>query len=235
MPNFAQSLLTDDLMRGEVTSGLTDRDIAQKYAVSRQAVTQRRHRLQLTTVAAAAVYQQQDAGKRFVGETVNVIESLQRSMARMQWMLDADEAWLADPVTGKVDLNPRANEIEVIYLTPDESGEKMVRRKDTLQKLLNLALDDGGMIYESWESNVADPRTNITKHTAEVRKTVDSMTALYEKMYFQRALETMYRKVQDILDDVDTKVGTEYKHELVRAFKRVFVLDMEPRDSEDRR
>jgi hypothetical protein len=111
----------------------------------------------------------------------------------------------------------------------------MIRKKETLQKLLNLALDDGGMIYESWESNVADPRTNITKHTAEVRKTVDSMTALYEKMYFQRALETMYRKVQDILDDVDAKIGTEYKHELVRAFKRVFVLDMEPRDSEDRR
>jgi hypothetical protein len=215
-------------MRVEAASGLNDSQISRKYAVSRQAVSQRRHRLQLTTVAAAAVYQQQDAGKRFVGQTVNVIETLHRSMARMQWMLDADEAWLADPVTGQADLNPRANEIDVIYMAPDESGEKMIRKKDTLQNLLNLALDDGGLIVESWESHVADARTNITRHTAEVRKTVDSMTALYDKVYIQKAVDTMSQKVQEILEDVDAKVGTAYKHELVRALQRVFVLDMEP-------
>ena len=77
-------------------------------------------------------------------------------------MLEAIDAWLEDPnAPGKYDLNPRSNEIEVVYEEEVQVGDgktRIRRRTEKLSVLLRKVEGELGVGALGWEAKTADPR-----------------------------------------------------------------------------
>lgn len=101
-----------------------------------------------------------------------ILRKLNKVAEKSNKLLEACDLWLTDPENKEVyNLEPRASEIEVIYneLVDTGDGVKKIRKKDTLQRLINLIK---GRNYEVTRitTKVADPRDLILKTSAEIRE-----------------------------------------------------------------
>jgi hypothetical protein len=90
-----------------------------------------------------------------------VMVELNRCLERANLLFDSCHDWLTDPANPeKYTLSPRDYEIDVIYHLQSDDNDKPIRRKAPLSQLLAM-VRAGGVMIESWESKVMDPRKLI--------------------------------------------------------------------------
>lgn len=148
-------------IEGALVAGDSARSIAALFRVSQDAVS--RHKaahLQQTlmraaqTVAAVQVQQTDDA--------IDVMAELQACFRRVRKLLDACDLWLSDPADPtRYTLEPRADEVDIIYTVPGTDG-KPTRKRDRLSTLLAKV---NGVTVVRWETKHEDPR-NLLLRTA---------------------------------------------------------------------
>lgn len=110
---------------------------------------------------------EQDAREQV--QAVNVLAELQRLSHRANLLLDACHEWLTDPSNpDRYTLEPRAEEVWVIYSETDEEG-KSRRRKEHLARLLE-KIEGNGRHVEGWETKHADPRKLLLEAVGTLRE-----------------------------------------------------------------
>lgn len=141
-----------------LVAGESNRAISRRFRVSKDAVL--RHaaeHLPATLVKAAEARENAHA--------LDVMAELQRVFQRANMLFDACDTWLRDPEEpGRYTLEPRAEDVKVIYLEANGAG-KPIRKKAPLSRLL-AKIEDAGVDVERGEWRHADPRELILK-TAE--------------------------------------------------------------------
>ncbi len=159
------------LVAGEVM-----RNVALRFAISFAAL-QRHKANHLPVVLAEAKQRQGESHETHVAAVgvalqertateeahgLDVMEELGRCFQRVNLLFDACDRWLrdADDPT-RYDIGPRADDILVIY-TEQGGGDKPVRKKDSLARLLAMA-EGGGVMIERWDTKYADPRELVLK------------------------------------------------------------------------
>jgi hypothetical protein len=225
------SNLTDEKLRHEIEAGDNDAEIAQKYGVSRQAVSKRRNRLQVATVAHTVM--QPAEAQRYVSAQVDIMLHLGQLIEDMQKLRDAYRVALRDAhAPDKFDVGPTSHEVVVTYFDSDE-GKTRIKNKATLQALLNM-VRDGGIIVDSTQTKIADPRIEMRQCVGEVRQILTLANNLMEKLQEQKAMQIMFDNCLKVIEDVDARMGTEHKVRVIREFKRVWVLgpDVSPNREE---
>lgn len=145
------------------------RNIAKQFSVSAAAVNRHKDHLPGTLIKAQ--------GAAEVAKATTVLEELQRCFTRVNKLFDACDAWLTDPHDpGKYNLNPRADDIEIIYSEETPDGKK-IRKKATMSKLL-AEIRGAGYFVESWETKTADPRELILKTAGRLSQQIEILAKL---------------------------------------------------------
>jgi hypothetical protein len=135
-----------------------------------------------TAHLAAAVAAEEQRG-------INVLVELERCFARVNKLFDACDAWLTDPDdASKYDIGPRGNEIQVTYFEAI-APEVMVRRKASLEELLN-RVHDSGLRVDRSETKYADPRKLVLDTAGQL---VTQLRLLVELMERAQNAERMAR------------------------------------------
>jgi hypothetical protein len=138
-----------------LVAGTSSRQCAALYRVSPDAVE--RHKaahLPVRLVSAQEAQEEADA--------LDVMATLRHCLARVTKVYDACDRWLEDPANpGTYTLEPRAEEVQVVYLAAGADG-KPERRKAPLSTLL-ARLGEAGVPAASWEVKHADPRDLILR------------------------------------------------------------------------
>ena len=152
------------LQRGEIdealVAGMSYRSITERFSVSAGAIARHKQEHLPGHLAKA-----QEAAE--LARADNLTADLRRITKRVNLLYDACDRWLRDPdAPEQYTLEPRADDVSVIYLEPDGAagdGEpKMVRRKAKLSRLL-ARLEDAGLDVQRAEWKHADPRELILK------------------------------------------------------------------------
>jgi len=161
-----------------LVAGESMRNVAERFAISFAAL-QRHKANHLPEVLAEAKQRRDDAHQSHVAavgvavqerdekeeaHALDVMEELGRCFQRVNLLFDACDRWLrdADDPT-RYDIGPRADDILVTYLEQGAgAGDKPLRKKDSLARLLALA-EGGGVTVERWDTKYADPRELVLK------------------------------------------------------------------------
>ena len=213
-PKGRKRSLTDEQLRQELESH-TQAEIAAKYGISAAAVSKRVKRLQVGTVAAVVAPQE---ARRFVSRTIDAMEELARSLERANLLSDACDEWLRDAKRpDRYSIGPRAEEVQVTYLTPNDQGN-LVKEKASLAELL-------ARVEERWEvdrtqTRTVDPRDLILRTASETRQIVSTAADLAQKLLIVRAMET-FRQVT--LEEI-AKESPPVAQRIAEAVRRSILL-----------
>lgn len=182
-----------------LVAGGSIRDIAGRFGISRSALDRHkrdhlaRFLAESTTVSVAPVVPPQpppkrdanrDAGRESAAlqlaereairevRALDLFAILSQTISRVLTLLDATDEFLRDPEDpSRYTLDARAHEMDVIWedrTTIDEGG-KPVRRRSSLQELIDLVHDTGRGVLVSVRTKQADPRELHVKAAAELR------------------------------------------------------------------
>lgn len=100
-----------------------------------------------------------------------LLKKIERLSDRCEKVVGACDKWLSDPDNkDEYNLDPRAEELLVIYTVTNARGNK-IRHKENLQELLDKARLDKGDVTKVIATS-ADPRELILKAVKETRETV---------------------------------------------------------------
>lgn len=217
-PTGRKRKLTDADLRQALSDGRKPAQIARDFGVSAAAVSKRIKQLEGTTVAHVVAPEE---SKRYASHQIDAIGELNRSLRKVNLLMDACEEWLLDKDTGKYDIGPRANEVIVFYEVMDEKGRPK-QKKATLAYLLTLVdgLDAAGLVTRS-ESKHADPRELILKTTQEARQTVSTLVDLGQLIASLQSMERYREHFLAILEKVDPAVAQR----LVEAVRSDLLLN----------
>lgn len=143
-----------------LVSGTEIRETSALFRVSEDALT--RHRAAHIPAALQTVArQQQEQG------ALDVMAELQRLFARINRLFDACDEWLTDPDDpARYSLDPRADEVKVIYSEPGPDG-KPIRRRASLAVLLNQAAPGKAIIHV--DTKHSDPRELVLKTAGQLQ------------------------------------------------------------------
>jgi hypothetical protein len=180
---------TDAELRSCLDEGMRPSAIADRFGVSRAAVSKRLTRLEVSTTAATVAPEE---SRRYVSRTIDAMEELARCLHRVNQLQDACDDWLRDAEDpSHYDVGPRAHEVDVTYT--DYSGEKPVTRKKPLDELLALAGER--FAVEKSEHRHADPRELILRTVAEARQIVSTCAELAKLLATAKRMEGFQQAV----------------------------------------
>lgn len=217
--------LSDEQLREELALGMRPRQIAEKYGLKPGAVYSRLGRQSFRTMV-HATYAGPESG-RYVHQQLNVLEELCASLQRVNMLYDACDEWLRDPDDPeRYDLNPRAEEIDVIYSVdvPTRIGARRVTRKRKLSELLAKAQDEDGLPFTApptVQTKQADPRKLILQTAAEVRGTVGQAAEIARLLADARAMQALREAIIAEVSKVDPETGKR----VVEAVRRSILLN----------
>ncbi len=148
---------------GALIKRVSYRDIAGQYSVTVSSLHRYvRDKLRPQVAKAQAAEQVRD------GETA--VNQINKVMARVNKMYDACDEYLQDPEDpDKYFLGPRGDEIDISILEYDED-DKPIRKKRSLQTLIDEINDSNGKTVTEWHYKHADPR-RLLLETAKVLNT----------------------------------------------------------------
>jgi hypothetical protein len=110
-----------------------------------------------------------------------LLARIEDTIVYVQKMYDACNDWLQDPEDhSKYNLDPRAYEHDVIYnwvLTNQEGNETRIRKKASLQELLERAMRDDEEIIKV-ESKISDPRKLILETAQTLNKQLETLAKI---------------------------------------------------------
>lgn len=194
----------------QIASGKSYRLIASQYKTSDASI--RRHVKDCIPAALEALKQQQKAKSGLVVE-----DEVQRVFRRLNKLIDSCDDWLTDPKDAeKYTLEPRDNEIEVVYLDyndADANGNPK-RKRDSLRTLLKRA-EAANIEAVLCESKSADPRELVIKSAAQIANQLE----LYGKLL------GLFQKPRDNDKDVERREkemenNREWARSLVQRVKQ---------------
>lgn len=111
-------------------------------------------------------------------EADEVMREVKKCCAMANKLLDACDSWLSDPDdSDKHTLDPRAEEVSVIYSEPNGDG-KLRRKRAPLSELLAKIEAEPGRMVEAVEIKRADPRELILKAIAQLRPVAELLARL---------------------------------------------------------
>lgn len=110
---------------------------------------------------------------------IDVMVELERCFERVNLLFDACDRWLRDPADpSRYDIGPRAEEIQVIYVEPQEGGLP-VRRKSSLAELLErIEGAKPGRTVMMVEAKHADPRDLVLKTAGRLQPQIELLAKL---------------------------------------------------------
>lgn len=153
----------------------SNRVIARQFELNHDAI--RRHKadhLPLTLLRGYEAQKEADA--------LSVMAELERCVKHTNKMLAACDAWLTDPEDpARYSLEPRTEEVTVIYTETGDDG-KPQRKRAQLTQLLPKVEKKKGRTVESWEVKRADPRDLILKTIAQLRPQAELLARLEGKI-----------------------------------------------------
>ena len=153
----------------------------------------------------------------------DAIEELNRSLRRIQLLMDACDAWLRDPDDPtRYDLGLRAEEVRVIYHTMRDDEGPSQRTKASLDELLKRI--DLHCERKSVEPGFTDPRLLILKAAQELRLTVRTRSELARMQADSRAMETL----RDALLGEISKVNEDVAHQIAQAVRSCLIRGGSP-------
>lgn len=219
--------LTDELLRDEIGSGLKPAQIARKYSISRQAVSARVKRMQLSTTGLAVVAP--DESRDFVNRQLDAMEELTRSFGHVKLLSEACDRWLRDAKDPeRYDIGPRGEEVMVTYWElsdgsdssdGSDDGPQIVKAKASLQELI-ARVEKHGLCTVRSETKIADPRHLILSTAQEIRQTVQLGVQLAQMLADARAMES-FRAA--LLAEI-AKVDPEIAKAVAEAVRRFLIL-----------
>ena len=145
-----------------IVEGKPKRTIATRSGVHASSVQRYKHEVVPKIAAEAMAFRRLDTGEA-------ILDYLNTVKTRVEKLYNACDKWLEDPDhPGTYTLDPRANEIQVIYQTIDPDTSQPIRKRAQLDDLLRRIDQDG---YQPWhnEFKVKDPRELILHTAKELR------------------------------------------------------------------
>lgn len=109
----------------------------------------------------------------------NLLARVEETMTYVQRMYEACDRWLEDPDDpGEYTLDPRSQELEVVFYEPgpnlDKNGRYIqVKRKANLQQLLDQINETSDKAVISWSTKTADPRTLLLNTAQTLNKQLE--------------------------------------------------------------
>ena len=150
-----------DLIRGILQVSV----IARKYGIGYHSVLRHSKTHLPQGLAKAAAKRELDSAEKIL----QLIEDLMRPSLLLQ---QACDEYLRDPSNvARYSLEPRAEDIDVIYLDTNGDGEKTVRKKARLSLLLKRI--EKTVLMTSWK--VADPRELVLKAAVALDKQIHTL------------------------------------------------------------
>jgi hypothetical protein len=149
----------------------SNRAIASQYGLDRRAID-RHEKEHLPEVLLKVM----EGEKR--EEADEVMREVRKCCAMANKLLDACDDWLSDPDNpDKHTLDPRADEVSVIYSELNDDG-KLHRKRAPLSELLAKLEAEPGRMVEAVEIKRADPRELILKAIAQLRPVAELLARL---------------------------------------------------------
>ena len=109
-----------------------------------------------------------------------LLARIEDTIVYVQKMYEACNDWLEDPDDrSRYNLDPRAYEHQVIYnkIVPGDDKDIRIRKKDSLQELLDRALKDDEEVIKV-ETKISDPRKLILDTAQTLNKQLDSLAKI---------------------------------------------------------
>lgn len=205
---------------------MSQAEIASAYGVSKPRICQRVKRLELTVTAASTLVP--ETARQHVAVQLDAMEQLNRSLGRVNLLMDACDDWLRDPENPeRYDLGPRSGEVDVIYEVEVTRGDRLVveKRKKKFSELcayLEGTDDDGARFVGvvKGEYKHADPRELILKTANEVRQTMSTAADIARMLADARAMQALR---ESVIEEV-RRVAPESAARIAEAVRRTIVL-----------
>ena len=106
-----------------------------------------------------------------------IMVEIDRCLKRINLLFDSCHEWLTDPEDPeKYSINPRSDDIDIIYLEPG-TDEMPIRKKAKMSYLLHSIHEKGYQII-SWEYKSADPRELILKTAGRLGDLIEILVKL---------------------------------------------------------
>lgn len=155
------------------------------------------------------------------------LQRIENTMVRVQKMYDACDEWLTDPDhTDKYTLNPRADEIRVVYTKPE--GERFVRRTESLAELITKIEGTGGNSVIELQSRVTDPRKLILETALTLNKQLELLAKIQglvkDNISVTMSTENVYTNIIQVISRMTTdqpRLKEDILAELEKASKSI--------------
>ena len=136
----------------DILAGVPTRDIAQKYGIKSNSVVHQYAKKKMPELISKAELQTVEG----------LIDRISKYMSTVEALIASITEWLEDP-SGRlsIDASPRASEITVMYMV--RQGDKIIRRKATLQELLDEIYNESNKTVDKLYLNCQDPRITLLK------------------------------------------------------------------------
>jgi hypothetical protein len=152
--------------------------------------------------------------KGILEQPIDVWNEFREQLAFAKELRAAAAEWLRCPETGRITLEPRASEVNVIYLDPNDttqSGE-MKRKKANLQTMLD------HLEGKECHSPVAIISTDIRKFSFDAlgaaETTIDKFAKLSGEYQKERENSDELNQLKKQIEKVAESQGTDYRTEL---------------------
>lgn len=192
----------DEIVR-DIVAERSMREIAETYGISRSSVSRFKNSMVDREVGKVRLENELE----FQADNEGIIEELGKAMASSRKMLDACDRFLQDPEDpDRYDLGPRAHEIQVQYLVPGKRGP--IKKKATLQELLDEVHGAEGRAVQKVEYKTADPRKlvlqtseTITRHLDLAAKITAAMRESNDRLADEQELSKLQRIILEATKD----------------------------------
>jgi len=160
-----------EILKAVLTPGANYSEIQRKFEISEEALTTFRKKhvtapMQEALDTVAQVQAEMPIAAR------DVLAKMDLLLDRGYRMLEAADAWLADPnAPGRYNLNPRSHEVDVVV--ERQVGDRTVRSVEKLGKLLADVEKGLGLTVVRAEAKVADPRKLLLEAVSTLKPVVE--------------------------------------------------------------
>lgn len=171
-----------------LVEGFALRIVAERFGVGRHALhshkSQHLGRMLAKTARQVEAAVGREAATRDLG-AINVYAELHRCFERTNKLFDACDEFLTDPTRpDRYTLNPRAHEVEVVYLEPvgerQDGTEILATRQAPLDELL-VRVRGGGLETQALRWSVTDPRKLVLEAVSRLEKLQQWLAILVER------------------------------------------------------
>jgi hypothetical protein len=195
--------------------GESQASIAKRFGISKASVQRYMVKKLGPKIASAEARRQLREGDSLLDEVEDIYH-------RMNRLLKAAEEYLQDPEDPeKLIISPQAGELQIIYHELDKDLGRKVRRKASLQELIDTALGDKNIIALEVKSKITDPRQTMVQGLSVMTKQLELVGKLrgdIQNAVINLTMQPAYNMLVQVVIDA-TKGHPTVRREIVNAIK----------------